>query len=267
MSSEYTKNQLNYRRSLGISRAWERERELVREGRGTRQWSVKEQKELLKTGRVKGYHGHHMKSVAKHPEHADNPKNVQFLDSHKGNNEHLKAHHGDYRNESNGRYNVQTGRIRPMKDGAPRAMNSYELKDKAIEKRGYEKYSNVKPGQQGRSTQSQPSSSNSTTFNGKTYDRAFVSTSNREKEVPKSARYGEKVSPWSTSAHQAKGTGRYGQKVSAHTSGRIQVAQKGGYGSSKAFSGGQSQRGNSSQGAARSTGRSGGGRGQGGAHK
>ena len=30
--------------------------------------------------------------------------------------------------------------IRPMKDGKPRAMNSYELKNKAIEKRGYTKY-------------------------------------------------------------------------------------------------------------------------------
>lgn len=267
MSSEYTINQLNYRRSLGVSRAWRRERELVQKGYGTRRWSVKEQKELLKTGRVKGYHGHHMKSVAKHPEHADNPKNVQFLDSRKGNNEHLRAHRGDYRNESDGRYNVQTGRIRPIKDGAPRAMNSYELKDKAIEKRGYEKYSSIKPGQQSRSAQARQKGDDSTTFNGKTYDRAFVKASGRGKEAPKSMRYGEKVLSRPTSARQAEKAGRYGQKVSAQTSGSTQTARRGGYGGSKAFSGGESQRGSTSQGAAHSAGRNAGGHGQGGAHK
>lgn len=138
--SEVSKNQLNYKRSQGVARAWNRERELVRNGRGTREWSVSEQKQLLDTGRVQGYQGHHMMSVSKYPEHADNPKNIQFLDTRKGNNEHLKAHKNDYREASEGRYNVKTGKIRPMKDGKVRAMNAYELKDKAIEKRGYKKY-------------------------------------------------------------------------------------------------------------------------------
>lgn len=138
--SEASKNQLNYKRSQGVARAWNRERELVRSGRGTREWSVSEQKQLLDTGRVQGYQGHHMMSVSKYPEHADNPKNIQFLDTRKGNNEHLKAHKNDYREASEGRYNVKTGKIRPMKDGKVRAMNAYELKDKAVEKRGYKKY-------------------------------------------------------------------------------------------------------------------------------
>lgn len=144
--SDKEKNKLNYQRSKGVSKAWGRERELVSQGRGTRPWTVKEQKELLKTGRVKGYQGHHMKSVAKHPEYAADPKNIQFLDARKGNNEHLKAHRGDYRNESDGRYNINTEKIRAMKDGKPRAMNSYELKEKAIEKRGYTKYAANKEG-------------------------------------------------------------------------------------------------------------------------
>ena len=262
MGTEYTKNQLNYRRSLGVSRAWNRERELVQRGRGTRRWSVKEQKELLKTCRVKGYQGHHMKSVAKHPEYADNPKNIQFLNSRKGNNEHLKAHRGNYRNESNGRYNVQTGQIRPMKDGAPRAMNSYELKDKAIEKRGYEKYASVKSGQKGSGAQTQQKSG-STTFNGKTYDRAFVRSSGRAQEGSRGKRYGDKASPPSKGTRQTAASGRYGQKTSAQVSGRSQTAPKSSYGSSKASSGGQAK-GNS---ASHSAGRSAGGRGQGGAHK
>ena len=142
--TDQEKNRLNYQRSKGVAKAWERERELVRKGRGTRQWTVKEQKELLRTGRVKGYQGHHMKSVAMHPEYAAEPRNIQFLSSRKENNEHLKAHRDDYRNESDGRYNVRTEKIRAMKDGRPRAMNAYELEDKAIEKRGYTKYTSEK---------------------------------------------------------------------------------------------------------------------------
>lgn len=142
--TDQEKNRLNYQRSKGVAKAWERGRELVRKGRGTRQWTVKEQKELLRIGRVKGYQGHHMKSVAMHPEYAAEPRNNQFLSSRKENNEHLKAHRGDYRNESDGRYNVRTEKIRAMKDGRPRAMNAYELKDKAIEKRGYTKYASKK---------------------------------------------------------------------------------------------------------------------------
>lgn len=142
--TDQEKNMLNYQRSKGVAKAWERERELVRKGRGARQWTVKEQKELLRTGRVKGYQGHHMKSVAMHPEYAAEPRNIQFLSSRKENNEHLKAHRGDYHNESDGRYNVRTEKTRAMKDGRPRAMNAYELEDKAIEKRGYTKYASEK---------------------------------------------------------------------------------------------------------------------------
>lgn len=142
--TDQEKNRLNYQRSKGVAKAWKRERELVRKGRGTRQWTVKEQKELLRTGRVKGYQGHHMKSVAMHPEYAAEPRNIQFLSSRKENNENLKAHRDDYRNESDGRYNVRTEKIRAMKDGRPRTMNAYELEDKAIEKRGYTKYASEK---------------------------------------------------------------------------------------------------------------------------
>lgn len=260
MSGEYTKNQLNYRRSLGVSRAWERERELVRKGRGTRPWSLAEQKELLRTGRVKGYHGHHMKSVSRYPEYADQPKNIQFLDNRSNNNEHLKAHRGDFRNESNGRYNVRTGQIHPMKDGTPRAMYSYELKDKAIEKRGYEKYANVKPSQEGSNTQSQQKDG-STVFSGKSYGRAFVRPSGKAKEAQKGARYGKAASSPSEGRQQSKAPGRYGQKASA----LAQAALKGSYGRSAAQGKGGSPA--PAKGAAPSAGRGAGGHGQGGGHR
>ena len=144
--SEYTENQLRYRRSKGVSKAWEREREMVRQGRGTREWTVKQQKELLDTGRVKGFQGHHMLSVSKYPEQADNPKNIQFLSTTKENNEHLAAHKGDYKIPSEWRYNVKTGKTSGINPEKPRAMNSYELKDKAIDKRGYTHYAAEKDG-------------------------------------------------------------------------------------------------------------------------
>jgi len=127
MSAEYSKKELNNLRSKGVRRAWKREKELVKQGRGTRQWTQREQRELLRDGRVKGYQGHHMKSVSKYPQYADNPSNIQFLCSKKGKNEHLAAHQSDYRNASDGRYNVKTGKIRQLGEGAPRAMKSQAL--------------------------------------------------------------------------------------------------------------------------------------------
>jgi len=127
MSTEYSKKELNNLRSKGVRGAWKRERELVKQGRGTRQWTQKEQRELLRDGRVKGYQGHHMKSVSKYPQYADNPSNIQILCTKKGKNEHLAAHQNNYRNAADGRYNVKTGKIRQLGEGAPRAMKSQAL--------------------------------------------------------------------------------------------------------------------------------------------
>lgn len=141
--SELTEGQIRYRRSKGVSKAWIREKELVAQGRGTRQWTLKEQRQILTTGRARGYQGHHMKSVSKYPEHADNPKNIQFLSARKGRNEHLAAHKGDYRLASEGRYNVNTGKIRQMGEGPPRAMKSAQLDQKVIETRAYKRFSTL----------------------------------------------------------------------------------------------------------------------------
>ena len=254
VSTEYTENQLRYRRSLGVSRAWDRERELVKQGRGTREWTTKQQKELLKTGRVKGFQGHHMKSVKKYPEYADNPKNIQFLDTSKNNNEHLKAHKGNYQNESNGRYNVNSGKIREMKDGKPRAMNSYELKNKAIEQKGYKKYAkeNAKPSNSN-SSKVKAGKSDKVSYNGKSYERSLVKQGNA-KSSGKSAsaakssaakqasggRYGARTG--SVGGKSAK-SGNYGAKTSARSSARSS-GSTGGYGkggrSASASSGGRS---------------------------
>ena len=247
-------NQLRYQRSLGVERAWEHERSLVRQGRGTRQWTVKEQKELLRTGRVNGYHGHHMKSVKIAPEEASNPKNIQFLKARKDNNEHKAAHKGDYRNPSNGRYNIRTGKSRPFKDGKVRAMNSYELKEKAIEKPGYTKYdsSKVFSLKNTDKTSSQTTYTRSFVKAGKSDGKESVKVSSSEKAS--AVRYGTKVSSSPEPGKSSTGVSLYGARISSAgvSSGR---GGSGGYG---AKASGNSSAPSSSQGQGRSGGQSGG---------
>jgi len=69
-------------------------------GKGSRDWTADQIDELLSTGKVKGYVGHHMKSVKGYPELAGDPSNIQFLTRQ----EHLLAHGGNWRNITHGRY-------------------------------------------------------------------------------------------------------------------------------------------------------------------
>ena len=135
---------IDTRRAKGVELAWRRERDLVRRGRGTRPWTTKEQKQLLTTNRIRGYHGHHMLSVSKYPQYADHPNNVQFLSARKRNNEHLCAHRLHFRNPSEGRYNIRTKAIRRLDDAEPRAMRSYPLDKRAIDQKAYAKYAAVR---------------------------------------------------------------------------------------------------------------------------
>ncbi|MFC1926049.1 RHS repeat-associated core domain-containing protein [Chloroflexota bacterium] len=83
-------------RKRAVREAWRQEANLVRTTeRGTRRWTKMEMQELLQTGRVKGYVGHHIRSVAKYPQWAGNPNNVAFL---RKTGEHLQVHGGNWRN-------------------------------------------------------------------------------------------------------------------------------------------------------------------------
>ena len=96
------KKALASKRASAVRQAWKNEYNNVRSG-GTgisREWSSAEMNELLTTGRVKGYQGHHMKSVKGYPELAGDPTNIQFLTR----SEHLAAHGGNWRNITHGRY-------------------------------------------------------------------------------------------------------------------------------------------------------------------
>jgi hypothetical protein len=68
-------------------------------GQGTRAWSAAERAELLNTGRVSGYQGHHINSVNGSPELAGEPNNIGFVKGTAGN---LEEHGGNFRNATTG---------------------------------------------------------------------------------------------------------------------------------------------------------------------
>jgi len=91
---------LDRARERGVDRAWADEKDLVkRSGKGTVKWTDAEKKELLETGRVKGYQGHHINNVKDHPAMADNPNNIKFV---RGGPDHLSEHGGNYQNKTTG---------------------------------------------------------------------------------------------------------------------------------------------------------------------
>lgn len=98
-------------RNKAVRLAWEREQELVREGKGTRDWTKKQQQDILDPDKGKAYdeevrafEGQHMKSVAEYPEYRSNPDNIQFLTKA----EHLEAHKGNWKNPTNWYYDPIT---------------------------------------------------------------------------------------------------------------------------------------------------------------
>lgn len=90
---------LDAARARGVARAWADERRLVQEtGRGTRDWTRAQIKELVDSGKVKGFVGHHINNVNLAPELADVPENIRFLTRP----EHFEAHNFNWRNQTTG---------------------------------------------------------------------------------------------------------------------------------------------------------------------
>ena len=94
-----------------IRKAWERERDLVQIGKGTRDWTKAQQDDILNpnVGKAKdeygrAFEGQHMKSVAEYPLYQGDPNNIQFLTK----TEHLEAHRGSWQNPTNWFYNPET---------------------------------------------------------------------------------------------------------------------------------------------------------------
>lgn len=96
--------------SKAVREAWEKERELVLIGKGTRDWTPEQQRSIIETGKAydddgRAFEGHHMKSAEAFPEYqGNNASNIQFL----SRDEHQDAHGGSFRNPTNGYYNPVT---------------------------------------------------------------------------------------------------------------------------------------------------------------
>lgn len=99
---------MDSQRQKAVADAWEREQELVLQGKGTRDWSVGQQIELITTGKVRGFEGQHMLNVSDHPELAGDERNIQFLTFE----EHFYgAHDGNWKNSTEGKFDPETNKM------------------------------------------------------------------------------------------------------------------------------------------------------------
>ena len=89
-------------RGGAVKNAWKAEQQNVMNGgKGINtRWSEAQRIELINTGRVKGYVGHHMKSVRAYPHLAGDPTNIQFLTRL----QHFEAHAFRWWNATHGPY-------------------------------------------------------------------------------------------------------------------------------------------------------------------
>lgn len=92
-----------------ILAAWIKEQELVKEGKGTRNWTPQQQQDILEIGKAyddngKAFEGQHMKSAEMYPEYQGSPGNIQFLTRA----EHLEAHDSSWQNPTNWYFNPVT---------------------------------------------------------------------------------------------------------------------------------------------------------------
>jgi RHS repeat-associated protein len=109
--------------SSGIARAWAQEQGLVRAtGNGTVNWTSAQRQELLQTGRVRGYTGHHINNAATAPAWEGDPRNIRFLSNGRANlpNDHLysnQGHRGNWQNSTSGRLIDRQEMIRRFRAG------------------------------------------------------------------------------------------------------------------------------------------------------
>jgi len=90
----------NYLRQNAVSQAWQQEVDLVKlTGKGTVEWSGPEKIELLETGKVEGYIGHHINNVANNPELAGNPDNIMFTTT---SDHFMIQHNGNWQTPTSG---------------------------------------------------------------------------------------------------------------------------------------------------------------------
>lgn len=141
--SEKEYSNVNTARRAAVAKAWAKERGLVIEGKGTRDWSKSQQAEIVATGKCNGYFGHHKFSVSKNPKEAGNKDNIQLLNRE----EHINAHNGNYKNDPHGRYDPKTKKVTKYNDNNVEPEPTINLTNKMSESRklsSIKKYDYVK---------------------------------------------------------------------------------------------------------------------------
>jgi hypothetical protein len=128
---------------------WDRERELIKEGKGTRDWTPEQQEQIMnlknngeerkhagvpKDKNGNSYEAHHMKSAEAYPEHQGNADNMQALNR----DEHQAAHNGNFRNSTNGEYNHETGETKDFGEKQPTSPEPHELSNPVYKKQAEE---------------------------------------------------------------------------------------------------------------------------------
>lgn len=123
-------------RNKAIRRAWEKEQLLVQEGKGTRDWTKEQQRDILDPNKGKAYddqgrafEGQHMKSASEYPEYQGDPDNIQFLTR----DEHLEAHKGSWQNPTNWYYDPVTKEFSEFGDGGIVPCKIIILSDSIVE--------------------------------------------------------------------------------------------------------------------------------------
>ena len=131
-----------------VQEAWEKEKSLVQEGKGTRDWTIEQQQQLITKGKVydedgKAFAGHHMKNVEHYPEYQGDPNNIQFLSPR----EHMAAHacQGGTRFPCNGYYDYNTGSMKDFGDTPPVPCKIITLSESIlyIEEPNYSAFENI----------------------------------------------------------------------------------------------------------------------------
>ncbi len=117
-----------------IRLAWQNEKKLVLEGKGTRDWTSEQQSDIIERGKAysddgRAFEGHHMKSAEMYPEFQGNPGNIQFLSK----SEHIEAHNGVFQNPTNGYFNPETGETRVFSAGNYQACDIRDLSNPIVD--------------------------------------------------------------------------------------------------------------------------------------
>jgi len=102
--STVVKHEIDLARNAAVREAKRQEIALVQHaGRGTRDWTARELRQLGKGKFPKMYEGHHINSVDRFPGLARNPDNIDFVKSRKISKEHVNRHQGRFTNASSGK--------------------------------------------------------------------------------------------------------------------------------------------------------------------